>query len=119
MSSEKRKKSRYQSQAKARIVGLDCGEVLLKDLSILGCRLTSDKHIEVEPSTRFEIEIIPEEIADIGKFEIIAESKWINDKENSAELGFAILESPKGRQFQRYVDYLAWRSKMASSEIQP
>jgi hypothetical protein len=28
----------------------------------------------------------------------------------SCDVGFQILESPKGKEFQRFVDYLAWRS---------
>jgi hypothetical protein len=40
------------------------------------------------------------------------ESKWIHAAGYSCEIGFSILESPKGRSFQHYVDYLSWRSAM-------
>ena len=115
MQSDKRKNERYQSQAKARIEGADCGEILLKDISIIGCCLASAVNVNVKSGNRYEIEVIPEEAADIGKFKVITESKWIHAAENSTELGFAILESPKGKQFQRYVDYLAWRSETGVS----
>ena len=110
MPSEKRKNQRYQSEAKARIAGLDRGDAFLKDLSIIGCCLVFGMPIDVKPGTQYEIEIFPEEVSGIGIFEILAETKWIHVSDNSMELGFGILESPKGKHFQRYVDYLAWRS---------
>ena len=112
---EKRKNLRYQSLANARIEGLDSGEILLKDLSIIGCRLTCPLRVDVKSGGRYEVEIIPEEVSGIGKFTITAESKWSHNSENSTEFGFAILESPKGKQFQRYVDYLAWRAETGAS----
>ena len=111
MQSDKRKNFRYESQANARIEGLDCGETLLKDLSIIGCCLSSARKADVKSSGRYEIEITPEEASGIGNFTLIAESVWTHTAENSMEFGFAIRESPKGKEFQRYVDYLAWRSE--------
>jgi hypothetical protein len=121
MSTEKRKNSRFQSQAKAQIVGHNTGETLLKDLSIIGCSLSSAVHAELKPDTRYEIEIFPEEAAGIGKFEIIVELKRVHSEGNTTEFGFSILESPKGRHFQRYVDYLSWRSETeaAGEESRP
>ena len=112
---EKRNKHRYPSLAKAKVIGVDCGETLLKDLSIIGCCLASAGDGEVKPGNHYKIEIIPEEAAEIGKFDIIAELKRSKHEDNTIELGFAILESPKGKQFQRYVDYLAWRSEAGLS----
>ena len=112
---EQRKNTRYQAHAKARVVGFDCGECEVKDLSIIGCCVTSAKQVDVKPGAQYEIDIIPEKAASIGKFEILAETKRVNSMENSTELGFSILKSPKGKHFQRYVDYLAWRSGMGAS----
>ncbi|MCL2832491.1 MAG: PilZ domain-containing protein [Treponema sp.] len=111
MLSENRKNKRYRSIAKAKINGADYGEILLKDLSITGCCLESTVYIDMNPNARYKIEIIPEATAGIGKFELIAESKWIHGDGYSTEFGFSILESPKGKLFQRYVDYLAWRAE--------
>jgi len=113
--SENRKNKRYRSIAKVRIDGADYGEILIKDLSITGCCLESTINIEIKNGTRYKIEIIPEEAAGIGKFELITESKWIQGGSYSTEFGFFIIESPRGKLFQRYVDYLAWRAETGAS----
>ena len=109
--SELRKNKRYQTIAKAKIKGIDYGETVLKDLSITGCCLESTVQLDIKPGTKHKIEIIPENAANIRKFELTAEAVWIHGGSYSMELGFIILESPKGKLFQRYVDYLAWRSE--------
>ena len=111
--SDNRKNKRFHSIAKAHIDGVDYGEILLKDLSITGCCLESTVYPDIKPGTRHKIEIIPENSANIQKFELTAESVWILSRGYSTEFGFFILESPKGKLFQRYVDYLTWRSKTA------
>jgi hypothetical protein len=71
-------------------------------------------YVDIKPNTQYRIEVSPETAADIGEFELVAESKWMRTSGYSCEIGFSILESPKGRTFQRYVDYLSWRSSMSS-----
>lgn len=108
---DKRKNQRYLSIAKARIDGVDYGEILLKDLSITGCCLESTVYIDLKSGVRHKIEVIPEAAANIGRFELIVQLVWVHGGDYSTDLGFGIIESPKGRLFQRYVDYLAWRSE--------
>ena len=114
--SENRKNKRYQSIAKVRINGENYGDILLKDLSITGCCLESTVNFDIKTGVRYKIEIIPEHSAGIGKFRLIAESVWIHQSGGySTEFGFFIIESPRGKLFQRYVDYLAWRSETGAS----
>jgi hypothetical protein len=54
--------------------------------------------------------ILPEENSGIGSFELVVECKWIHTADYSCDIGFVIIKSPKGKTFQRYVDYLSWRS---------
>ena|GEM_PF-912005 len=115
MASEHRKNRRYRSIAKAGINGADYGEILLKDLSITGCCLESSVNIDIKPGMRYKIEIVPEAAADIGNFELTAESIWVHGGGYSTEFGFFVVESPRGRLFQRYVDYLAWRSEIGTA----
>ncbi|MDR2303386.1 MAG: PilZ domain-containing protein [Treponema sp.] len=112
---ENRKNLRYRTLARARIEGISGGETLLKDLSITGCCVESTMYEGIKPNTRYKIEIMPEAASNIGDFELLAESKWFRTSGYSCEIGFAILESPKGRSFQRYVDYLSWRSEAGVS----
>ena len=108
---ENRKTPRFQSIAHVRIPGLSGGENVLKDISITGCCVECVAAADVQPDTQYHIEIQPEKVSNIGKFELTVESKWIQNGEQSTEIGFFILASPKGRQFQHYVDYLAYRSQ--------
>ena len=111
---DKRKNERYRSLAKALIEGIPGGETFLKDISITGCCLECTVYPDIKPDVRFKIEILPETASKIGGFDLLAESKWVRMGDYSCEIGFAILESPKGKMFQRYVDYLVWRSSMDS-----
>ena len=106
--SSSRKNIRFETSAGARIQDINQGTVLLKDISITGCRLECVPHSEIKLNTQYQIKIIPEEIAKIGIFDLVAESKWVLNLENSCEVGFSIVESPKKKQFQHYVDYLSW-----------
>jgi len=110
---DKRRSKRFQSIANARIDGEKYGEILLKDLSITGCCLESTVYLDIKPGTKHKIEIEPEKAANIGKFELTTESVWIHSGGYSTEFGFFILESPRGKLFQRYVDYLNWRGVTA------
>ena len=106
---ELRKNARYKTLAKVKIK--ECGEeeFTLKDLSVTGCRIECSAETEIVPQRHYKLEILPESEAEIEKFFLNAESKWIRLKSDSCEAGFNTSESPKGKQFQRYVDYLSWR----------
>jgi hypothetical protein len=101
---------RYVSHAGARVAGVFEGDALLKNISITGCCIESTMHVDIKPNTEYRIEIIPETASGIGKFEVMAESRWIRIDGYSCEIGFMITASPRGKLFQRYVDYLNWQS---------
>jgi hypothetical protein len=65
--------------------------------------------VNIQPLAQYQLMIKPEKESHIGPFELLAECKWIRNEGRSTELGFAIIASPKGKQFQHYVDYLAYR----------
>jgi hypothetical protein len=109
---ENRKNPRYRTLARARIPGILEGENLLKDLSITGCCVECTTIADVQPNTPYQLAIEPESAADIGSFDIAVETKWIRAGDYSSEVGFNIVASPKGRHFQRYVDYLSYRSSL-------
>jgi hypothetical protein len=67
----------------------------------------------MEPDTQCRIEVIPEDAAHIGSFELTVQSRWVRSKGYASEAGFTIVASPKGRLFQRYVDYLGYRASQA------
>jgi hypothetical protein len=107
---ENRKNVRYPTLARAVISEIDDGEALLKDLSITGCRVEYTMFVDVKPNAPFTALILPDSAARIEPFELFVESRWVHADGYACEIGFVITASPKGRAFQRYVDYLAWRS---------
>jgi hypothetical protein len=117
---EKRKNSRFLTTAKVVIKEFGNREFQLKDLSITGCRLEYPIDTEISLDKQFTIKIIPETEANIRPFSISIESRWVRVSSNSYEAGFMITDSPKGKQFQNYVDYLSWRysqGKSMTSEV--
>jgi len=118
---EKRKNSRFTSSAKVIMKEFGKEEFELKDLSITGCRIEYPLDVEILLDMEFSLKIIPEKEAKIHPFSIIAEARWIRVSVNSCEAGFMITESPKGKHFQSYVDYLSWRfshgKSMTSEDI--
>jgi hypothetical protein len=106
---EKRKSRRYPSIARVQIPGAFSGDALLKDLSITGCRIECTMHVDLAEKTDYKIILFPEDNTGIGSFEFLAECKWLRPGAYACEIGFAIKESPKGKDFQKYVDYLSWR----------
>ena len=95
--------------ARARINGILEGDNLLKDISITGCCVECTVYADIQSGRQYQLEIDPESAARIGNFSLSVECKWIRSGGYSTEVGFIIIASPKGKQFQRYVDYLAYR----------
>jgi hypothetical protein len=106
---ESRNSSRYRTIAKARIPKLFEEEVWLRDISITGCCVEATMFVDAQQNQSYAIEIMPESASDIESFEITAEVRWSRASGDSSEVGFLVTASPKGKQFQRYVDYLSWR----------
>lgn len=110
---ENRKNPRFTSIARARVLGFGEGEAILRDLSVTGCRLEFSAAVAFSEGGRYRIAVQPEAACALEEFELEAESRWSRAGYDSFEVGFFILASPKGKAFQRYVDYLVWLSKNA------
>jgi hypothetical protein len=106
----KRKSARYYSLAAARVPGVNIGEALLRDLSVTGGCIEYTMFADVQLGVEYRLEIIPEAASNVEQFDLTIEVRWIHSEGYACSIGFAVLASPKGKLFQRYVDYLAWRS---------
>ncbi|MFA6507789.1 MAG: PilZ domain-containing protein [Treponemataceae bacterium] len=107
---ELRRNIRYVSFARARIAGLHEGEALLRDLSVTGFRLEFTAAVAFDSKTPCSITILPEDRAAVESFSLVATPEWSRAEYDTFEVGFSITASPKGKTFQRYVDYLSWIS---------
>ena len=112
---EQRKDARYESSAKAIIEGASKETALLKDISVTGCKVELPAYAAIEQNKKYKLKIIPESASNVESFFLTVESKWIGAGADSYAFGFLIIESPKGKQFQRYVDYLSWRYSQGNS----
>jgi hypothetical protein len=107
---ELRKNPRYRAVARAYIPGVLNGESSLKDISITGCCVESAAKADIQPGVQYQLEIEPEGAAKIGNFRLVVEQIWMRPSEESIEIGFVIIASPKGEQFNDYIDYLEYRN---------
>jgi hypothetical protein len=106
---ENRRHIRYPAFARVKLPDHLGEESLLKDISVTGCRVECTSLMNLKPNVQYSLEIIPEAAAQIDRFNLEVKSVWIRPGDYSSDLGFSIVASPKGKLFQRYVDYLAWR----------
>lgn len=113
---EKRAFSRYASLAQARLESIDYATGLLRDLSITGCRLEFSVAIALETGMEYRITVYPEASSQIEPFEISGESRWNRAGYDAFEIGFFIRNSPSGKAFERYLDYLSWRAGSSAAE---
>jgi hypothetical protein len=105
-----RKTTRYDTLARAVIPGGFEGDALLKDLSVAGCRVESTTLMQMTPGKKCSVLVKPEAASGVDGFDIEAEVRWVREHGGVWEAGLFILKSPKGKFFQRYVDYLAYRA---------
>ena len=106
---EYRSHTRYRSFARVKFRGLEVKENLLKNISVLGCCVECTSLADIQPEALYVLEIMPEAASKIGHFDLEVKTVWIRPSGYSGEVGFTITASPKGKLFQRYVDYLSWR----------
>jgi hypothetical protein len=102
-------KPRYRSFARVKFYGQTGEESLLKDISVTGCCVECTSLAAIQPDALYTMEVIPEDAAKIGRFDLAVKTIWVQPSGYSVDVGFNITASPKGRVFQRYVDYLSWR----------
>ena len=107
-----RKTERFKTQAHVYIPDILERESLLKNLSITGCCVECSANTKIKPGTTYHLQIIPESNAKIDSFVLEVESMWMRSAGDTGEIGFNIVASPRGKQFQNYVDYLAYRSSL-------
>jgi hypothetical protein len=107
--SEYRFHTRYRSFARVKFQGHIGKENILKNISVVGCCVECTSLADIQVDNQYVLEVMPEAAAKIGRFDLEVKAVWIRASGYSGEVGFAITASPKGKLFQRYVDYLSWR----------
>ena len=109
---EKRKHVRYTTTANIRLAGDDYPAYFLKDISIAGCciKYPADQAVVFRLNEEYTVTLLPEPEAMVKSFDLKLEPCWIDDKDGFHEAGCFITGFPKGKLYQRFADYLAWRA---------
>ncbi|MDR1306193.1 MAG: PilZ domain-containing protein [Treponema sp.] len=100
---------RYRTFARVKFRGQVGKENLLKNISVLGCCVECTSLADIRVDSQYTLEVIPEAASGIGYFDLEVKAVWVQATGYSGDVGFTIIASPKGKLFQRYVDYLSWR----------
>ena len=99
---------RYTGHAYAIISGVVEDKIPLKNFSITGCCIETAIHIDISLYNTYSIEIIPEKESKVKNFAVSAEARWVQAVGNIQYVGFYFTASPKGKLFERFVDYVSW-----------
>jgi hypothetical protein len=98
-----RKERRYAVNARAKMTET---ELLLRDISLSGGRISSDDFLDIVPSGKYTIAIIPEMESKIGQFEVEILSKWVRMKKHGSESGFIMVVPAGGQLVEEYINFL-------------
>ncbi|MDR0399956.1 MAG: PilZ domain-containing protein [Treponema sp.] len=106
---ESRFHTRYRGFARVKFQGQVGKDNILKNISVVGCCVECTSVADIQVDNVYVLDVIPEAAARIGHFELEVKAVWIRAEGYSGDVGFSILASPRGKLFQRYVDYLSWQ----------
>ena len=104
-----RNELRFVSNARVYVVDDDKNETpaTLSDLSKSGLAIESEAFLDIEPSSKYVIVIVPEEETNIDKFQLEIESRWVKLSKSSMKSGFSVLLPFDEDEFQEYLEFLA------------
>ncbi len=107
MSSENRQTPRYRDFARAWIGELSQFPGVLEDVSKTGCKVRFSHVFEVDTEREYLMTVHPARRTGVREFELLVRPAWVNERDNSLDVGFTILHSPGTRSHQDYVSLLS------------
>ena len=106
--------TRFTSNGQVFISEVSNTDAMLKNVSASGLCMESKGFMDVVPNTRYSVDIIPEKDANLDKFSLEIESRWVKAKMKSSESGFVIIIPPgtSGKTLlEQYIGFLAARTE--------
>jgi hypothetical protein len=100
---ESRRAVRYSSMATVKINGFE-GEALIKDINANGLCMESLTYASLEVYECYVMFISPEPSFGVETFELKVKVQWLHSSAALFSTGFSIVEPPRGRAFQKYID---------------
>jgi hypothetical protein len=116
MSMERRKHPRFISHAQA--VFEESGDRgNLADISVTGCLVELVPPFALRDRESRALKVYPEKDSGVSPFSLGTRVVWINEVHGVCYAGLFIEESPKGDEFQNYVDYLSYYGQYRRAHI--
>ena len=108
-----RNELRFVSNARVYVIDDEKNETqaTLCDLSRSGLAIESDAFLDIEPSSKYVIVIVPEEETNIEKIKLEIESRWVKLSKSSMKSGFSVLLPFDEEEYQEYLEFLEQRHK--------
>jgi hypothetical protein len=103
-----RNSARYSSLATIAINGGLKVSGMVKDISITGCRAEFEKCLDLDRTESYVVRIFPERESGIGAFGLHCRVAWMNTARNGCAIGFFLEKSSNLREFQSYLDFIAY-----------
>jgi hypothetical protein len=104
---------RYSTLARVRINGFE-GEAVLRNINEGGFRMESKTYAAISPGEHYIMLISPEKSAEIPRFELEVEGRWIRSTEKTFNAGFLIVKSPADHSMERYLNHIKKHGKIES-----
>ena len=89
---------------------------VLVDISESGCRVRFPAILEIDTDCDYEIKITCARKEFTSPFILIANVSWLNNLENSCEVGFRIIRSPSTREFHSFIKSLEEENRLLEEE---
>lgn len=110
-----RQMPRYPDFARACLLELCQLPGYLEDVSKTGCKVRFSHCFEIDNEREYTLKILPALRSGIKEFELTVKPIWVQENDDSCEIGFTLVHSPGMKQFARYVEILA---ELEEEEIQ-
>lgn len=115
MSNCNRQMPRYPDFARACLPELCQLPGYMEDVSKIGCRVRFSHNFDIDCEREYSLKILPALRSGIKEFELMVKPIWVQENDDSCEIGFTVVHSPGIRLFTRYVEILA---ELEEEEIQ-
>jgi hypothetical protein len=103
---------RYDSFAAIRINGFE-GEALLKNISLTGFCMQSKTYADLSPGETYFIQIIPESLTGLAKFDVEVEVRWVRSEVSKFDVGLLLTKTQSRLEMDKYIDFLKLKAPVS------
>ncbi|MDR0998448.1 MAG: PilZ domain-containing protein [Treponema sp.] len=113
---DQRREPRYNAVARIRVNGFE-GEAVLRDINNTGFQMESRTYAAIMVGERYNMQIVPENMANIPPIDLEVEVRWVRNAEVSFNSGFLITSRPSDNVFDKYMIFIKTRYTVQSGRF--